>query len=578
MDNVSTCINGFKDAKPPLVRFNAEDIAPFLLPKLYQLVSGPKEPVDSVRQFAMDVVSSPPMAKALALCGDCPRLAQFLIQKDNCVNQLAISALRQMIRSETTVVKAAYDALAVVVSQVPIPQTSSGPHHPAAAFIEELTPKIVGDCFNNGLWDSISPLVTHKIDSIRRVALAKIILEAQYSDRTRHGLVEANTLGLLDQQYQLPSPPSDVIDFFVGLLPLLADKICRRTDNVLWLLRRLSDPNPKINAAVVEALRTCSMKQDVTILDVFVKADLLRRLDKPPTQPSSAVTNLICELLPVLAVPHVHRKQPSQIIRFLDHADLVISNACFTACKKIVDSTVEDRACLYSVFSKLNFAKETSLKLCGYAMPVFCKDWAAAGDFAKIVMLLSHSERRMRMASHHVWIDAVSTPSARAKIVRDDFLGVIFELCSSPYEDCVVVGYQSVPHMAIEVAKAGTGFTRQLVSLLNHPRVELRRAALQGIQVISESNNANCEVLLSADAFDALTQVLKTNPHDGLDTARKILVHLAPFLSKSSDACSGLLQLLEYVFNSTFIALALLTIDCTTVLKFLKWRALHVLP
>jgi hypothetical protein len=546
MDNISTCINGFRDAAPPLVRFSAEDIAPFLLPKLHQLLSVSDKPVDSVMQFAEDVISCPPMAKALALCGDCPRLADFLIETNDFVNRLAIGSLRQMIRMETRVVKAAYDALAMVVPQVPLPVSPSGPNHPAVAFIEEMAPKIIGDCFNNGLWNSVAPLATHRIDSIRKVVLPKIVFEAQHSDRTRHGLVEANTLGLLDQQYQLPSPPSDVIDFFVGLLPLLADKICRRVENVLWLLRRLADPNPKINTAVIEALRTCGMKQDVTIQDIFVKAELFRRLDEPPTQPSYAITRLICELLPVLAIPHARKKKVSLVIGFLDHAETAISNACLLACMKIVDSTVEDRACLHSVFSKLNFAKESSLKLCDYAMPVFCKDWAAAGDFTKISKLLSHPEQRIRVAAHRVWNDVLSnTPSARAKIVRDDLLGVTFELCKSPYEDCVVLGCQSVPHMAVEMAKAGTGSTRQLVDLLNHPRVELRRAVLKGIQVISESNNANCDVLLSADAFNALKLALQTNPHDDLDTAHKILVRLAPFLSKSSDACAGLLQLLE---------------------------------
>lgn len=546
MDNISSCINGFRNVNPPLVRFKAEDIAPFILPKLHQLVSVQPKPIESVMQFAEDVVSSPPMAKAIALCGDCPRLADYLVQTNDFVNRLAISSLRQMIRSETTVVKAAYDALAMAVPQIPLSQSPTGPYHPAVAFIEEMAPKIIGDCFNNGLWNSISPLATHRIGSIRRVVLPKIVFEAQHSDRTRHGLVEANTLGLLDQQYQLPSPPTDVIDFFVGLLPLLADKICRRVDHVLWLLRRLSDQNPKINTAVVEAIRTCSLKQDVTIQDIFVKAELLRRLDEPPTQPSYAVTRLIIELLPILAISHARKKKVSQIIGFLDHSEAAVSNACLSACMKIVDSTVENRAHLHSVFTKLNFAKESSLRLCDYAMPAFCKDWVATGDFTKIAKLLSHPERRMRIAAHRVWGDVISsTPSARAKIARDDLLGVIFELCNSPYEDCVDLGCRSMPHMALEVAKAGTGPARQLVNFLNHPRIELRRAALHGIQVISESSNANCEVLLSADAFNAMKLALQTNPRDSVDTAHKVLVRLAPFLSKSSDACSGLLQLLE---------------------------------
>ena len=548
MDNVSTCIasSGFKDAPPSLVRFKPEDIAPYLLPKLHQLISVPGKPVDSDMQFAEDVVSSPPMAKELAR-GDCPRLAEYLIENNQYINQLAITALRQMTRLDPMVVKAAYDALAMVVPQIPVSSSSSP--HPAVAFIEELTPKIIGDCFNNGLWNAVSPLVAHRIDSIRKVALPKIVLEAQYSDRTRHGLVEANTLSLLDEQYKLPSPPPDVVDFFVHLLPLLADKICRNIESVLWLLRRMSDPNTKINMAVIDVLRTCSMKQDAAIYNIFVQAEVLRRLNEPPTQPSFAVNALICELLPALALPYARKKQLSEVIGFLDHAESTISNACLIACKKIVDSTVENRVCLYSVFSKLNFGKESSLKLCDYAMPVFCKDWAAAGDFARIAQLLTHPERRIRVAAHRVWNDAiVNTPSARAKIVREDLLGVIFELCSSQYEDCIIVGYRLLPHMAVEIIKAGTNYARQLVKLLDHPRIELRRAALQGIQVGSESSDANCEVLLSVEAFDGLVQALQKNSQDGMDAARKILIRLAPFLSKSPDACAGLLQLLEYVF------------------------------
>jgi hypothetical protein len=547
MENVWTCINGFGGVGSAHVRFKSEDVAPLLLPKLHQLVSVQDGPLYSVMRFAEDVVSSPPMAKALGLCGECPRLVDYLTQKNNFVNRLAISALRQMIRSEATVVKAAYDALAAVV-----PESSSDPDHPAVAFIVEMAPKIIEDCFSNGVWNAISLLVTCQIDCIRRVALPKIVLEAQHSDRTRHGLVEANTLCLLDQQYQLPSPPSEVVDFFVNLLPLLIDKLCRRIDKVLWLLRRLGDPSPRMNAAIIEALRKCSVKQDAAIQDVFIEAELLRRLDGPSTQPSYAVHKLICELLPVLAVPHARKKQVSQIIGFLGHPETDISNACLAACMKIVDSTVEDRAHLCFVFSKLNFTKESTLKLCDYAMPVFCSDWAATGDYTRISKLLFHPERRVRIASHQVWYHVIlSTPSARAKVVRDGLLGVTFDLCNSPYDDCVVAGCQSLPHMAILVLKAGAGVTRQLISLLNHSRVELRRAALQGIQIICEKNNANCELLLSTDVFDPLKQALETNPHDGLDTARKVLVRLAPFLSKSSVGCSGLLQLLEYVFDLT---------------------------
>jgi hypothetical protein len=546
MDNISFCISGSTDAAPTLVRFQAEDVAPYLLPKLHQLVSASNKPIGSVVQFVEEVVSSPRMAKALALRGQCQRLADFLIESNGFVNGLAICSLRQMIKMETSVVKAAYEALATAVPQIPLPNSDSSTTHPVVAFIEEVGPKIIDDCFHNGLWFAVSSLVTHRIDSIRRVVLPKIVFEAQRSDRTRHGLVEANTLALLDLQYQLPSPPSDVIDFFVNLLPLLADRICRRTDHFRWLLRRLGDPNTQINIAAVEALRTCSMKQDVTIQDVFVKAKILQCLDEPPTQPSSAITKLICELLPELAIPHARMNKVSRIIGFLDHAEVAVSNACLVACMRIVDSTVENRAHLYSTFTQLNFGKESALKLCDYAMPVFCKDWAAAGSYSRIAAFLSHREWRMRAAAHRVWHAVVSkTPSARAKIVHDGLLNVVFELCSSPYEDCITLGWQTLPHLAVEIAKAGTGSTRQLVNLMNHPRLELRRAVLRGIHFISESSDANCDVLLAADAFNSLKVALQTNPHDDPDAAHQTLLRLSPSLSKSPDACSGLLELLE---------------------------------
>ena len=532
-------------------RFKDEDIAPHILLKLHQLISVPGQPDESVMQFAENIVSAPPMAKALARCGDCPKLADYLVEKNQYVNQLAITAFRQMTRLDPMVVKTAYDALAVVVPEIPV--SSSGSPHPAVAFIEELTPKIITDCFSNGLWNAVSPLVIHRIDSIQRAALHKIVLDAQYSDRTRHGLVEANTLGLLDQQYQLSSPPPEVVDFFAKLVPLLTDKICRRVESVLWLLRRMGDPNSRIHMTVLEVLRTGSMKQDPAIYNSFVQAEVLRRLNEPPTPPSVEVNALISLLLPMLAIPHADTKQLSVVVGFLDHAELTISSACLIACKKIVNSTIEHRACLYLEILNLNFAKESSLKLCDYAMPILCKDWAAAGDFARIAKLLTHTEQRIRAAVHRVWTDTiVNTPSARAKIVRDDLLVVIFELCSSQYEDCIVVGYQSLPYMAVEIVKAGTNYAHQLVKLLNHPRLELRRAALQSIHFVSEGSNANCEVLLSVEAFEELTLALQTHPQDSIDSTSKILNRLAPFLSKSSDACARLLQLLEYVLYSDF--------------------------
>ena len=546
MDNISSCISGFRDIPPTFVRFTPQDIAPDLLPKLHQLVSSSIPPLDSVIRFSEDVASAPPIAKALALNGQCNRLADYLVESNEYANRLAILSLRRMVGMETSVVKLAYNALALAIPNVPIPGAPSGPFHPAVEFVQEVSPKIIEDCFNNGLWSAIAPLVAHRIDSIRRIALRKIILEAQHSDRNRHGLVEANTLRLLDVQYRLPSPPPDIIDFFTELLPLLAEKLCRHLEHVSWLLERLSDSNTKINAAVIEAFRVSAAKQDPSILDIFVRAELLRRLDEPPTQQSSEVTNLISILLPVLAIPYARAKAGSGIIAFLDHAEMVVSNACLAACLKIMDSTADDRAHLFSLVLKLNFAKESTLQLCDHAMPLICRDWAASGDFTRIFEFLQHPERRVRHAPQKVWLDVVvNSAPARTKIARDGLLDVIFELCRSQYDDVVVLGAKCCAPMSIEITQAGIASTRQLVELLNHPRVLLRQAALRGIQIGSESSDVNCSVLLAADAFKALKLFLETYPTDLLDNARKTLTRLAPFLSTSLEACTGLLQLLE---------------------------------
>jgi len=546
MDNISSCISGFQDTPPTFVRFTPQDIAPDLLPKLHQLVSSSILPLDSVIRFSEDVASAPPVAKALALSGQCNRLADYLVENNKYVNRLAILSLRRMIGMETSVVKPAYTALALAIPNVPIPDAPSGPFHPAVEFVQEVSPKIIEDCFNNGLWSAIAPLVAHRIDSIRRIALRKIILEAQHSDRNRHGLVETNTLRLLDVQYRLPSPPPDIINFFTELLPLLAEKLCRHLEHVSWLLERLSDSNTKINAAVIEAFRVCAAKQDPSILHIFVRAELLRRLDGPPTQQSSEVTNLISMLLPVLAVPYARAKAGSGIVAFLDHAETAVSNACLAACLKIMDSSADDRAHLFSLVLKLNFGKESTLQLCDYAMPPLCRDWAASGDFTRIVEFIQHPELRVRLAAQKVWHDAIANSApARTRIARDGLLDVIFEHCRSQYDDVVVLGAKCCAPMSIEITQAGVTPTRQLVELLNHPRVLLRQAALRGIQIASESSDANCSVLLAADAFKALKLFLEAYPTDLLDNAQKTLTRLAPFLSTSLEACAGLLQLLE---------------------------------
>lgn len=546
MDNVSSCIGGFKDPPATFARFEVPDIAPHVIPKLHQLVSTSKKPVESVIKFCEDVVSSPLVAEALALSGQCPRLADLLVESNEIVSNLAICSLRQMISMNVAVVKATYGALALAIPHIPVLDSSDNPAHPSVNFIQEVTPKIIGDCFSNALWSAIAPLVTHRVDSIRKVALRKIVLEAQNSDRTRHGLVEVHTMGLLDPKYQLSSPPSDIITFFVELLPLLAGKMCRHLNHVLWIVQRINDPSPKIQAAAIEALRVCASKEDPAIHNVFVKADLLRRLAEPAQQRSKQIIRLLQELLPILAIPYARAKAGEILLSYLEHSDVKLANACLVACKKIVDSTVEDRTHLYPVFAKLNFSKESTLQLCDYAMPFFCKDWAEVGDFISIAKVLQHPERRLRKPAHRVWHEVVTTtPAARTKIAHDDLLGVVFDLCGSQYEDAVVLGSQCLSPLSTHMAELGVTSTQRIVALLNHPKDILRKAALKGIQVVAEKTDAGCTVLLSAGVFKALKLMLETYPADVQEDIHKLLVRLAPFLSTSPDACSALLQLLE---------------------------------
>jgi hypothetical protein len=62
------------------------------------------------------------------------------------------------------------------------------------------------------------------------------------------------------------------------MLPLVTEKLCRRENDIQWLMMRLSDPSPKINTAVINAFRICVVKQDPAVLQMFVKVDLLKKL------------------------------------------------------------------------------------------------------------------------------------------------------------------------------------------------------------------------------------------------------------------------------------------------------------
>jgi hypothetical protein len=234
---------------------------------------------------------------------------------------------------------------------------------------------------------------------------------------------------------------------------------------------RLSDPSPRINLAVISAFQMGVVKQDPTILQMFVKVDLLKKLSEPPTQPSFSISKLICQMLPVVAIPYARAKVAEGIITFLDHSETSVADASLLACIRIVESTIEDRTHLFSVISKLNFAKASTLKLYDHAMPVFCKDWVTSGDFKTIVGFLQHSEPRVREPAQKVWSDIIcNSPSSHSKIVHDGLLDNIFELCISQYDDAVITGAKCCSPMAIEITKTGVVSTRQLVDLLSHPR------------------------------------------------------------------------------------------------------------
>ena len=547
MANITSCIAGFKDPPPTFVWFTPQDIAPDLLPKVHQLLSTSQKPLDDVVRFTEEVVSAPPVAKALALNAQCPRLADFLVETNELTSRLAVCSFRRMVGMETSVVKPAYEALSQVIPNIPIPDSELGQSdHPAIDFVKEVAPKIIEDCFNNGLWSAIAPLVSHRITSIRKIVLNKVVFLAQHSDRNQYGLVEARTLNLLDQFYQSSSPPPDIVEFFENMLPLVNEKLCRRPDDIQWLLVRLSDPSPKINAAVINAFRMGVVKQDPTVLQMFVKAELLKKLNEPPTQQSSTITKLICDLLPVLAVLYARAKAAEGIVAFLDHGSASVADAALQACVKIVGSTIEDRTHLYSVVSRLNFAKASTLKLYDHAMPAFCKDWVESGDYRTIVQFIQHPEQRIRLPAQKVWCDIIcNSPFARPKIVHDGLLDLIFEFCNSQYDDVVIMSAQCCSPMAIEITKAGVNSTQQLVELLSHTFPALRQAAFRAVQLASESGDASCKVLMDAGAFKALNIFFTSYPKDVPQNAQKVLTRLVPFISSSFEDCMGLLQLLE---------------------------------
>ena len=528
---------------PSFAHFKADDIATVILPKFHAILSvssGPAAPTQIEKQFAEDIVASPAMAKALALTDQCPRLAAYLVQSDEVISRLAICSFRQMVKLDTAVVKKAYEALNAVISR--LQNTRADSLHPSVEFFTEIAPKIIVDCLNNNLFDKISPLVGHQVDVIRQAALPTILHEARSSDRVRSGLTTAHTLRILQGNLDEPQPSAEVIEFITGVLPLIAQRMCHDIDDVLWLLERLASPNTKVAAPIIEALRTSARKDDSVVHDKFVQADLLHRLDNPPTQASPEITKLISYFLPILAVPHARNGALSRIIPFLDHGRSSVTKACVIACKKIVDSTPANRGLLFQELGKLDLARQSTLELLDYILPPLCRDWTSSGNLEFVSKLLIHPEQRVRVHGHKVWREVLSnTPEARATVPID----TVFTLCSSAQEDCVALGTQILPTMATEIAKGGPTSVNKMLQLLNHPRVETRQAALRAIQKISDSRGDSCEVLHMAGAFPMLKQSLVVHPLDGPDLVQSILISVVPYLSQSSDACRGLLELLK---------------------------------
>ena len=94
----------------------------------------------------------------------CPRLASFLTGNNEFTSRLAVCSSRRMVGMETSVVKPAYEALSEVIPSIPIPDSELGQSvHPAIDFAKEVAPRLIEDCFKNGLWSAIAPLVSHRI-------------------------------------------------------------------------------------------------------------------------------------------------------------------------------------------------------------------------------------------------------------------------------------------------------------------------------------------------------------------------------------------------------------------------------
>lgn len=544
MKNIAFCIAGRTGIPETFAPFNAKDIAPHLLPVLHQLLTA--SPTEEIYKFALSTVSTPSVALALARTHQCPKLAEYLVLRDERVSRMAISALDQMTRMDAGVIQLAYHAMASAIGNIPALLPGGDTPHPAVRFMEEISPHIIDDCFKNSLWSTIAPLVTHKIPSIRSIALQKVIEETRKNERTRVGLVEIHILGFLDQYYSVPTPSAEIVDFIETMLSLRC--ISFRVDCVRWLIARLSDPSKAINLAAISAIRLGLQLRTPDVQNAFLQADILRRIAVPPTQSSPEVTQLLCEMLPELAVTHARANYLVFVTGFLDNGDATVTEACVLACKQVVNSTPENRLALHNLLVHLPLNRESTLMVWEFALGRLCADWIESQEYPKIVELLTHAEPRMRTTPHFIWLDlVVKNQSAREAIACEGLLGVTFTLMSSPYSeypDCVTLAAQTLPHLAVVMVTIGNHLP-QILDLLRDSSFELRQAAMRAIQVVAESSTQNLYALVEGGALSAVLSSFLTNPQDIPEVAHRVLLRFANEIAASQEACSNLLQLLK---------------------------------
>lgn len=491
--------------------------------------------------------------EALVQCDEHRRLGQWLLEADNNINGLAIRALRLMISLDASTAKAAYTTLSTAVPLIPDRDSSESAYHPSVHFLVEMVARLIKDCFANNMHTAISPLILHRVDCIRIAVLPVIVVEAESSEATQMVLVQAGIHKLLNHHYVSISPPHDVVMFFVTLVPTIAKHLCVDERNTLWLIKRIADPNARISDVAVQALHDGATSSDARVLKVFVQADVLHRLSQPPTPQTLAVTQLLRDIIPKLAPFYARKDALPSVLAFINHPNSQLSSVCVDACIEIAKSTAENRARLYEATKQLDHSNKSVLALLDYALPLFCKDWAASNELTRISEYLFHRQPRLRSAAGGVWLHIISTsPPIRNQLVSQSLLGVIFQLCESPDVESATLGAKLLPYVALNIFAAGSNSIGQLLALLEDSNRQSRQSALQTVQLIAESGSKGGQALHEAGIFSLLLSGLETHSFSDLDAVQKIIVALARLEASSPKSCTGLLLLLEYVWTNFF--------------------------